>query len=187
MARKATDEEKAQKDEIAQQKQNLESGNFPEGAPAPGDDQNQGSGKLEDVLNEGKTVRAGGKSFIIRKWVLKDFLKLSQLLLDLNLDFDKMQKMNIDANFVLDLLLMKSEIITKIIAFTIKEDILFVENLDLDEAVELGLEIWQGNQESFFRTWAKIKPLLQNSLGDQQPPKQEESPQSEETAMIGST
>ncbi len=172
MPKKASDQEIAEKDRIAEEKANLEAGNFPAESSQGGDQQT--GAKLEDVINEGKPIKAGTETFIIRKWVLKDYLKLSQLLLDLNLDFDKMRLMKIDANFVMDLLLMKSEIVVKIIAYTVKKDILFVENLDLDEAVELGLEVWLKNQESFFRTWAKIEPLLQNSLGDQQT---KESPQ----------
>ena len=139
---------------------------------------------LADAINAGSEIEIGDQTFTVTKWIAKDYVRLSQLLLDLNLDFDVIAQMKPTANFMVDLMIMKADIIFKILAYTLKVDLAFIENAEIYEVVGAGVEVWSKNSESFFRTWKILQPVLQKAPTNQP---QEASPPQNETEVTGST
>jgi len=120
--------------------------------------------EAEILFPDGKTLEIAGESLTVGKMKLRQIIKATGLMSNVFDLVHEMYKVDaIDVNLIFKLFALHGDDMLEFLAIVLDKDRTYVDELDLDDAVELMIAVAEVNMDFFAQ---KLMPLVNNRLGD---------------------
>ena len=121
----------------------------------------------EILFPDGQTVEVDGEVIQVKKMKLRQIIKATGLLGNVFDLVHEMYKVDaIDVNLIFKLFAENGEDMMEFLTIVLDKDRAFVDDLDIDKAVELMIAVAEVNMDFFVQ---KLMPLVNNRLGNRKP------------------